>query len=77
MLKILLLTVILLAFALLALGVQTFFSKRKKFPSTEVGHNKDMAKLGISCAKHEEYKCHAQYRNGKFDGNSGCGCSCS
>jgi len=65
-----------MAFVMLALGVQTFFSKKKKFPSTEVGQNRDMAKLGVSCAKHQEYKCHAEYRHGKGSEFSGCGCSC-
>ena len=32
--------------------------KNGKFPAYRVGHNKDMKKMGISCVKTEEIKCH-------------------
>lgn len=75
MLKVLLITIVLMAFVFLLLGIQTFFTKKKKFPETEIGHNKNMAKLGISCAKHSEYQCRAEV-TGKPSDNMGCGCSC-
>lgn len=49
-----LITIILVAFAFVALGVGIFFRKEGKFPETEVGHNKHMRELGIYCAKCEE-----------------------
>ena len=53
-LKILLLTIILLAIAFVGLGIQTFFSKKKKFPQTKIGHNKEMSKRGIYCFKTQQ-----------------------
>ena len=53
----LLLVLVILSIALLAMGFNVFFRKNKKFPQSSVGHNKDMRKLGIKCAKHEEIKC--------------------
>ncbi|HUX54465.1 MAG TPA: hypothetical protein VMV56_08640 [Williamwhitmania sp.] len=45
--------VVLLALMFIGLGFNIFFRK-KKFPETEVGHNKEMRKLGIKCARTEE-----------------------
>ena len=53
-LKILLISVVLIALAVLGLGVQTFFSKKKKFPETRVGHNKEMQKKKIYCYKTQQ-----------------------
>ncbi|SDC29078.1 hypothetical protein [Williamwhitmania taraxaci] len=44
---------LLMAFVVIGLGFNIFFLK-KKFPETEVGHNKDMRKRGIKCARTEE-----------------------
>ena len=49
MLEVFLLTIVLVALAVLGLGVQVFFSKKKKFPETRVGHNKEMQKKKIYC----------------------------
>ncbi|MBN1950187.1 MAG: hypothetical protein JW801_03235 [Bacteroidales bacterium] len=49
-----LLSIALVAFAFLALGVGIFFLPKRKFPETEVGHNKNMRELNISCAKCDE-----------------------
>ncbi len=38
-------------FVILGLGVQTFFSKKKKFPETRIGHNKHMRMRNIHCPK--------------------------
>ncbi len=40
----------LVALAVLGLGVQIIFSKRKKFPDTHIGQNSNMKGLGITCA---------------------------
>lgn len=50
MLQVLLITIVLLAIATLGLGVNVFIRKRK-FPNTHIGGNKEMIKRGIYCAK--------------------------
>lgn len=51
---VIILSVIIVGLSFLGLGIQTFFSKKKKFPETSVGKNKEMKKLNIKCAKCEE-----------------------
>jgi hypothetical protein len=46
----------LLALIFLLMGVKIFFHKSHKFPETSAGHNKEMRKRGISCARHDEIK---------------------
>lgn len=53
-LTIFILSVILVATALLGLGIQTFFSKKKAFPETRVGHNKILRKKKIYCYKTQQ-----------------------
>jgi len=48
MLKLLIIVLIIVALSFLMLGVNVFLFK-KKFPETEVGRNKNMAKLGLTC----------------------------
>jgi len=50
MMKIVLLTIALLGIAFVGMGVNILFRK-KEFPDTHVGHNKEMKKRGIVCAK--------------------------
>jgi hypothetical protein len=52
MLKLLIITILLLALCFLALGIRIWI--KGKFADTEVGHNPNMRKLGIRCAKEEE-----------------------
>ncbi len=52
--KVFIITIIIIGLALLGLGIQTFFSKKKKFPETRVGHNKEMRKRKIYCIKTEQ-----------------------
>lgn len=52
--EVVLLTIGLVGFAFLALGVSIFFKKDGQFPETEVGKNKKMRELGIYCTKCEE-----------------------
>ena len=47
---ILLLTLLLLAFAAFLLCFNIIFRKNGKFPETHIGNNKEMAKKGIYCA---------------------------
>lgn len=53
-LLIMLATVVLVAICFVAIGLQVFFSKKKKFPETEIGRNAEMRKRNIRCAKCEE-----------------------
>ncbi|MEE4196813.1 MAG: hypothetical protein V2I54_04155 [Bacteroidales bacterium] len=63
----------LMVIAFVAMGFNVFFRRNKKFPETSVGKNKDMRKLGLSCARHEEIRCRREID--KLAGTSGCaGC---
>ena len=53
--------------AFLALGFNIFFRKGKDFPETEVGKNKNMRDLGISCVKCEEIKRYKKTRKLKIN----------
>ena len=55
--KLLLPAILIIAMALLFLGIRMLIQRNGKFPETEVGRNKEMRKLGIECAKAEEIKC--------------------
>lgn len=49
-----LISIALIAFCVLALSTSILLKKGGKFPETEVGKNKNMRKLGICCTKQEE-----------------------
>jgi hypothetical protein len=61
--------VILVAVAFVALAVGVFIKGR--FPDTHVGHNADMKKLDITCAKNDSTYCQGRT---KSDVCKGCGC---
>ncbi len=67
--KLLLITIVIMAIVFLGLGVQTFFSKKKKFPETKVGHNKQMRKNKIYC-----YKTQQKMIDKGLDKSGGCSC---
>lgn len=50
MVQVLLVSVVLIAMAIIGMGVNVFLRKRK-FPNTHIGGNKEMVKRGIYCAK--------------------------
>ncbi len=56
-LKLLLLSGILLATVLAGLGIRILLKPKGEFPDTHVGHNKEMRKRGITCAKQENLGC--------------------
>ena len=62
--KLFLLTLAVVAFCVLCLGVNIFFLK-KDFPHYDVGSNEEMRKRGIRCFKDEDAAIH----NGKCSGN--------
>ncbi|HEC41996.1 MAG TPA: hypothetical protein ENI20_04130 [Bacteroides sp.] len=70
-LKVLILSSILLGLAFVGLAFRVLFVRDGRFPQISIGKNKEMARLGISCVKHDEYKC---WKQGGTDG-PGCGCS--
>ena len=56
MIKVILIAIVLLTFVFLGLGVSIFFRRNGKFPETEVGKNKRMREMGITCVKCDEYR---------------------
>ena len=44
----------LIGIAFLGLGISIFFRRGGKFPETEIGKNKHMRELGITCTKCDE-----------------------
>ena len=59
--------------ALIFLAIRMLIEKNGKFPETEIGHNKDMRKLGITCARVEEIKCRRDIDKNIASGCASCG----
>jgi len=56
--KVLILSVILMAFAFAGFATQILLKRNGRFPDTSVGGNKKLRELGITCVKCEEQaKC--------------------
>jgi len=70
LIKLFLITGVIVAVSFLAMGISVLVRKNGKFPTFEIGKNKEMRKLGITCAKHDEIKCHNREKKGEP-----CGCS--
>lgn len=70
-LKVLIPTILLVGVSGIFLGIRMLILKNGKFPETEVGHNKEMRKRGIICAKAEEIKCRRDI-DGHIKGSSPC-----
>ena len=68
---ILLITLILLSLAMAGMAISILVKKKGRFPAYRVGHNRNMAKIGITCVKHEEIRCHDQKL--KDSACAGCG----
>ena len=64
-LTIFILSISLLGIALIGLGIQTFFSKKKAFPQTSVGHNKELRKRKIYCIKTQQVVIDKNYKQKK------------
>lgn len=67
MFRIFFIVVILVAIAMAGLAIGVLI--KGKFPDTHVGHNSDMKKLGITCAKNDSALCQGR---SKSDGCRGC-----
>lgn len=55
-LTLIMVVIVLLAIVILMLGVKIFFHKSRKFPETSVGHNPEMRKRGLTCARASEIR---------------------
>ncbi len=53
-LTIFILSIVIMAFVMLGLGIQTFFSKKKSFPETRISRNKAMRSKKIYCAETQQ-----------------------
>lgn len=60
LLTVFLITIVLVALAFAGLGFNILFRRNGKFPQTEVGSNKNMKNLGITCTKQDEMKIFRQ-----------------
>lgn len=76
-LKVLLLSVVLMAVVFLLMGITILIKKNGKFPNLHIGSNKEMQKRGISCAttqdkldRKEVIKIKPLYMGGDGDSNS-------
>ena len=49
--KVIMLSVVIMALAFVGLAVQTLFKKGGKFPNTHIGSNKYMKANGVTCAQ--------------------------
>ncbi|TSA36169.1 MAG: hypothetical protein D4R64_08250 [Porphyromonadaceae bacterium] len=82
LLTVFLITIVLVALAFAGLGVNILFRKNGKFPQTEVGSNKNIKNLGITCTKQDEMKMYRQERKSGTPATQppmrdcGIGCSC-
>lgn len=54
--EVVLIAIVLVGISFLILGVRIFFVKGGNFPETEVGTNRNMRHLGITCVKCDENK---------------------
>jgi hypothetical protein len=54
--KVVLLSIVLISISFIGLGISIFFRKNGKFPETEIGKNKNMRRLGITCVKCDEFR---------------------
>ncbi|MCQ2605731.1 MAG: hypothetical protein MJ204_04210 [Bacteroidales bacterium] len=64
MLQLFLIVLFIVALCFIGLAVNILFFN-KPFPDTEVGHNKEMRKRGIKCAKGEELRIYRSQQRKK------------
>jgi hypothetical protein len=85
LLTVFLASLILVGLAFAGIGVNILFRKNGKFPQTEVGSNKNMKNLGITCTKQDEMKIYREEKRAAMKGSNpaqlpsrdcGLGCSC-
>lgn len=54
MVETLIVTLVIVAVAVLLLGVRVFFTKKGRFPNIHIGGNKAMRERGIGCATSQD-----------------------
>ncbi len=69
LLKMLIISVIVVALSMAGLAITILLKPRGEFPETHVGHNREMRKRGITCAKRTDLGCNP------ISGNIGCSCT--
>ncbi|MBR4265775.1 MAG: hypothetical protein IKQ46_06945 [Bacteroidales bacterium] len=80
-LKVFVPVLLILVLCFIGLGIQTFFSKKKRFPQYEVGENEEMQKRGIYCMNQQQKMIDNELmKNKKHSNCEGCalrtaGCS--
>lgn len=62
MLEIILITLLIVAFCIILLGVKVLFVKGGKFPNTHVSGNKAMRKQGIGCVQSQDREAQRKTR---------------
>jgi len=80
--QLILITIAFVALCVFLLSFNIIFRKEGKFPDTEIGHNKEMRKKGLMCAKSEEKILWSKNRKGAVqtestEACSSCSCCCS
>lgn len=70
--KLLILSITLILTAIIFLGIRILLKRNGRFPDTHVGHNREMRKRGITCARSTNTGCTPA---GDFKGCSACGSS--
>ena len=70
MLKLILIVTVLVALSVAGLAIGILV--KGKFPDTHVGHNADMKKMGITCAKNDSELCQGRSKTDDCHGCSGC-----
>ncbi|MBN2272974.1 MAG: hypothetical protein JXR41_03395 [Bacteroidales bacterium] len=64
MINILVAALVIVLISFILLGFNIFFRK-KSFPESEIGRNKDMRKLGLTCPKCDELKLYRKQKPAK------------
>ncbi|MGC9470567.1 MAG: hypothetical protein ACP5D1_03375 [Bacteroidales bacterium] len=68
-LKLVILSLLLLTFSILALASGILLKRNGRFPVISIGKNREMKRRGITCPRHDELICHQ--KSGK-----GTSCNC-
>jgi hypothetical protein len=82
MFKVLIITIVLIAIAGILMATSILFNKllfniKGRFPNTSIGHNPNLQKLGITCAKgdaRKEFNKSKQQLGCSTEGGASCGC---
>lgn len=57
LLKLLIISAILIGLSLAGMAITILLKPKGRFPDTHVGHNREMRKRGISCARNTDTGC--------------------